>query len=337
MRIHYLSCHEVLEYDEVKLLTELGHDVFSNGAYLDPKGHITLKRPGIDKAISWTNLAPIAANAPKTSLPKELIEPFDAFIIMHTPEWVTGNWEAFKGKRVIWRSIGQSTPSIEKKLAKARSEGLEIVRYSPKEANIPNYIGGDAMIRFYKDPGQYCGWVGDTDEVVNFTQTLKARGQFVHYDEIMGAMAGFNSKVYGSGNDDLGRWNGGVVSYEKMLQILKHARVFVYAGTWPASYTLSFIEALMTGIPMVVAGKRITQPPHLEQLEFYEADEIIENGVNGFVANTVQEMREAIDKLTKDYELAKTIGAAGRKTALELFARDKIANEWQSYLSGGPK
>src|SRR5690242_423231 len=136
MKIHYLSCHEVLEYDEVKLLTELGHDVFSNGAYLDPAGHITLKRPGISKAIAWTDLAKIAADTPKTALTPDLIDPFDVIIIMHTPEFVTGNWDKIKHKRVIWRSIGQSTPATERKLERARAEGLQVVRYSPKEENI---------------------------------------------------------------------------------------------------------------------------------------------------------------------------------------------------------
>ena len=35
-KILYLSCHEVLEYDEVSLLLELGHEVFSPGAYVEP-------------------------------------------------------------------------------------------------------------------------------------------------------------------------------------------------------------------------------------------------------------------------------------------------------------
>jgi hypothetical protein len=37
-------------------------------------------------------------------------------------------------------------------LARGAPEGLEIVRYSPMERNIPGYIGEDALIRFYKDP-----------------------------------------------------------------------------------------------------------------------------------------------------------------------------------------
>jgi len=35
-KILYLSCHEILEFDEVSLLHELGHEVFSPGAYVEP-------------------------------------------------------------------------------------------------------------------------------------------------------------------------------------------------------------------------------------------------------------------------------------------------------------
>ena len=335
MKIHYLSCHEILEYDELKLLTDLGYDVFSNGAYLDPSGHVSLKRPGVDGAKKWDHLIKYATDYPRTSLPDELIEPFDAFIVMHTPDLISQNWEKIKHKRVIWRTIGQSTPSIETKLKAMRDDGLQIVRYSPKEGNLTNYLGADAIIRFYKDPDHYNGWVGNSDQVVNFTQTLKGRGSFVHYDEIMGSMVGFNSKVYGSGNEDLASFNGGQVSYEKQLDILRQARVYVYAGTWPASYTLSFIEAWMLGIPIVAIGKRLAHLPQYESIDFYEVDELIEHGKTGFIAESVGEMREYIGKLLSDYDLAQLISNNARKRAIELFGVKHIADQWRQFLEKG--
>jgi hypothetical protein len=81
---------------------------------------------------------------------------------MHIPEWIIDNWELFRGKRVIWRTIGQSTSTHEAKLLPYRNQGLQIVRYSPRETNINGYIGQDAMIRFYKDPDEYKNWQGKT-------------------------------------------------------------------------------------------------------------------------------------------------------------------------------
>lgn len=333
MTIHYLSCHEILEYDELRLLTGLGHDVFSNGAYLDPAGHVTLKRPGVPKAIKWSELIPHATSTSKTALTPELIEPFDIIMVMHTPEQIVQNWPQIRHKRVVWRSIGQSTPGIEARLKQCRDEGLEIIRYSPKEENIPGYLGFDMLIRFYKDPGQFCGWVGDSDEVINFTQTLKGRGKAVHYDEVMGAMAGFNAKVYGPGNDDLGTFNGGQVSYEKQLEIMRRARVYVYGGTWPASYTLSFIEAWMLGVPVVAIGSRLAH--NNGDLDFYEVEDLIDQGVNGFVANDVPHMRKYIEMLLSDYEMAKTISKNARQKAIEIFGMDRVAEQWIKFLQKG--
>src|SRR3990167_2610296 len=47
-KIVLLLLHSIEEYDQVRLLTELGHDVFSPGAYVDPAHPSDDKRPPID-------------------------------------------------------------------------------------------------------------------------------------------------------------------------------------------------------------------------------------------------------------------------------------------------
>ena len=333
MKIHYLSCHSILEYDEVKLLTELGYEVYSNGVYRDPKGSYTLPRPGIPNAPFSQEFFDLTALHPKTALPKELIEPFDVILSMDRPEILFHNWDNIKHKRVIWRSIGQSVSATEHMLSRMRKEGLEIIRYSPKEKNIPGYIGHDAIIRFYKDPEEFKDWNGRDIRPVNFTQTLKGRGPFCHFDEIMAALSGFHgAKVYGSGNADIGSFNGGEIPYEKMKEVLRNARVFVYGGTWPASYTLSFIEALMTGIPVIAVTKQIAHLKNHEQIDFYEVDEIIKHGENGLLASDIPTLRMWVEKVLADDVLAKKLGDAGRQTAIELFGKENIGKQWKEFL-----
>ena len=250
MKIHYISCHSVLEYDEVKLLTELGHEVFSNGAYTDPKGAYTLPRPGIPDAKYYEEWAKLARTTPKTDLPPELIEPFDVIIIMHSPNVLLENWNRIKHKRVILRTIGQNLSGNEAKLKRLVDEGLEIVRYSPKERNLTNYAGEKTLIRFYKDPVEFQGWSGVDNNVINFTQSLMGRRDFCHYDEIMPVIRHFDGKVYGTGNDDLGKYNGGELPYKLQKEAMRRSGIMIYGGTYPASYTLSFMEALMTGLPI---------------------------------------------------------------------------------------
>lgn len=334
MKIHYLSCHSVLEYDEVKLFTELGYEVFSNGAYLNPEGAYTLPRPAIEGAKYYEEYADLARVHPKTKLPDELIEPFDVIIIMHSPEVLFQNWESFKrlGKRVIWRTIGQSVASTERRVQDLRAQGLEIVRYSPKERNLANYAGDDAMIRFYKDPKEFKDWNGDDVRVVNFSQSLKGRRDFCHYDEIVQMMEGFPSMVYGTGNEDLGELNGGEMPYEKQKEIYRNARVYVYGGTWPASYTLSFMEAMMTGIPIVAVGSGFAHISRFENFDFYEIPDFIENGVNGFCFDDIPSLRNAVKQLMNNKTLATKISTNARIKAIELFGKDEIAKQWKAFL-----
>ncbi len=312
-------------------MLDLGHEVFSNGAYLDPAGHITLPRPALRGTEYYEEYADLARKHPRTQLPDELIDPFDVIIIMHAPNVVFQNWEKLKKKHVIWRSIGQSVPNTERRLAPLKAQGLKIVRYSPKERHLTDYVGEDALIRFYKDEDVYNGWRGAAGGVVNFSQSLKGRREFCHHDEIMRVIESFNGVVYGPGNEDLGAYNGGQVPYQQQLEIMREAGVMVYGGTWPAAYTLSFIEALMMGLPIVAISKTLAHLPHFEQIEFYEVDELLAE-ISGIVCDTPAAMVEATFKLLNDREHAENISTRQRELAMKHFSKAAISDQWEQFL-----
>lgn len=56
-----------------------------------------------------------------------------------------------------------------------RQQGMEIVRYSPKEKLIPGYMGEDAMIRFYKDPEEYDSWEGSKFQIMTASQSMQKK------------------------------------------------------------------------------------------------------------------------------------------------------------------
>lgn len=330
MKIHYISCHSVLEYDEVKLLTELGHDVFSNGAYLDPKGHITLPRPGIEGAKFYPEYAKLAAENPKTKLPNELIDPFDVIIVMHQPDIIINNWDSIKHKKVIWRTIGQSHVDVELRLAPMRDDGLKIIRYSNNEVSIQNYIGSDALIRFYKDENELYGWTGDTGDVISFAQSLKGRRDHCHYDEIISVISRFNGAVYGPGNDDLGSYNGGAIPYELQIKKMQDAGVMIYGGTAPASYTLSFMEALMVGLPIVAINNSMANI--IYDFPFYEVESILSE-IDGAVCSSLVEMVNKTQELLSDKNYAKSLSLRQRELAIDLFGKEKIKKQWENFLN----
>lgn len=337
MKILYLGVHEILERDELSILTELGHDAFSfQGAYMHPEGHPTLKRPGIPGMTYHPELAEEAVKYAKTKIPQEFFDRFDVIIVMHDPNIIVENWDRMKHKTVIWRSIGQSTTYVENMIRKMRYEGMKIIRMSPLEENIVGYTGSDALIRFYKDPEEWKEWNGETVRAINFTQTLKGRRVFCHHDSILQIMEGFPSLIYGSGNTDLGALDGGELPYDLMKGALRDNRVFVYGGTWPSPYTLALEEAMMTGIPIVAIGRALAEElPEVainDRYHYYELENIIENGKNGFISDNINELRQHVDELLQDYDLAKRISEQGRKTAIRLFGKEKIKSEWENFF-----
>lgn len=328
MKLLYLSCHSILEYDELKIFEELGVEFLSLGSYLDPGNPVDPIRPALK---TRTDPELIRKAPPRDKLTKEFLDNFDTVMIMHVPEWVTDNWKLFKGKRVIWRSIGQSTPSVERKLLPYRQQGLEVVRYSPRERFIEDNMGFDAMIRFYKDPTEFKDWVGGGTEIITFSQDMKHRGEYCNYDIWRQVAEGFRAKVYGPKNEELGDKNGGFLTYADMKQKMRDGRAYIYTGTQPASYTLNFIEALMTGIPIVAIGPKWANSLDIAG-QTYEIPDIIHNGVNGFWSDDIAELRKYVKALVENIPLARQVGRSGRETAINLFGKEVIKSYWKKYL-----
>lgn len=345
-RILYMSCHEILEYDELKLFSDLGHECYSLGAYTQPGGEEHRKRPPLELPYN-PHFIELALQYDRRKLHPEMLDGIDIVIIMHEPSFIgfskahdelgEGNWPLFRdfiknGGRVVWRSIGQSIPHIESKLQPWRAEGLEIVRYSPAEQTIAGNAGTDAVIRFYKDPDEFSGWTGERKQVINFTQSLKERARFAGHRVIERVMEGLPAKVYGPGNDDLGILSGGLLRFEDQLQTIREARAYLYHGTYPASYTLSFIEAMMAGVPIVAVGPKLGNGDMFPDQHTYEIPSIIQDGISGFVSDDINELRERVNSLLNDRRAAQTVSAFGRSRAIELFGKAKIKAEWAEFL-----
>ena len=331
LRMLYLSCHSILEHDELKLFTELGIDVFSHGAYLDPNAPDDPMRPGFPGK-RYDQFIELARKHPKENLPREFVEPFDIIYVLHISAWIINNWEAFKDKTVIWRSIGQSCEKDENSLRGYREGGMKIVRYSPMERVIPGYIGEDAVIRFYKDPDEYKDWNGAIPEVINVTQDLKRRAAFCGYEHFMQATEGFPRKVYGPHNENLGEVFGGFLPYEELKRAYRDSRVYFYTGTMPACYTLNFVEAYMTGIPIVAIGPELGNPSFLPGQFTYEIQDLISDGETGFVSSNIERLREKIKLLMDRRDVADRISENGRRRAIALFGKETIKKLWEDFF-----
>lgn len=344
MRILLLTAHDVAEYDDLRMLTDLGHDVFSIGAYTDPARSSGTIRPPLPDVPAHPWLAeaceakrrehegqPLQAwlegelhplvDWAKADLPGEVLEWAEVVICHHYLEpWIGAQWDRLRSKRVIWRTCGQSNARLEEHMRRLHDDGLTIVRYSPQEevafTRLGVFAGQDALIRFGKDPADYGPWTGEERVVGNVTQDMAGRGEFCGLSSWLAMARSLPTRPAGLHSERLP--NGlGALTYPDMLDYLRRVRTYYYTGTQPASYTLALMEAMLTGVPVVSMRPDAWWMPDL--FEMLTPDD------PGLLALYLHDEAAAA-------EASRTI----RAHAIELFDIATVAPQWQALLERVP-
>ena len=342
MKILYMSCHDVLEYDEIRILSQLGHDVFSTGGYINPRSPHSSIRPGLeldfnkslfDKWGHYTNLNllnNINENLCGKILHKDFVDEFDCIIVMHIQEWIDLNVDVFKNKKVILRTIGQNLELNEHSLNKHRKNNVKVIRYSPKERELVNYAGEDTLIRFLKYKSDFKNRSPDLlKNVISFGQNVYERRLYCGAKYIEYMSNRFNFKLFGPNNQNY-KFSGGHISYEEQLDELSKNSVFFYTGTYPAQYTLGFVESLMSGIPLVSIGESLLY----EGIGKYPSEVCdILSKVSSLYSNNIEEICEIVQKILQNDEYARQISDKQIKVATEMFSVEQNINLWKDFLN----
>jgi len=296
MKIFYYPCHSSLMASEVSLLKELRYEIIVGK--LDEPPDLTC----------------------------------DLYIIVHRLHWLENFHHLIKHKPILFRTIGQSHLGMEIALKKYTKSGINIVRCSPCEVNIPQYAGG-SVIRFYKDPNIWKGYTGEIKRVCGFSKKVLKRPKHVKFQEFLQITDGFARVLYGKGNEDL---NQGVIRHQEvpsseLVRTLKQNRCMLYTGTFPASYTLGFIECLMIGIPIVAIG------PELFYKGFdtkyygttYEIHQLLPKEL---CSDSILGLRQIIKNLLNKPDLAQDLSKICRNIAIKHFSKEKIKKHWIQLL-----
>lgn len=343
-RVLICLSHCVEEHDQLSLLSDLGYECASLGGYIDPAHPHEALRPGlpdvpcvrevkdaVDALGTDDNLGQAQARIPEPVL--DWLGDSGVILFHHHLHRLFGQWDHLRdfrrrGGRIIWRTVGQSVANNEAEAAPYRRDGLEVVRYSPRERHIPGYVGEDALIRFYKDPLEWRGWTGETEVVTNFTQGLARRAVWCNVGFWLDATRGLPAQPAGPESEQL---PGGLgpLPLDEMKAQLRKARAYLYTGTQPASVTLGFIEALMTGTPMISIGPKHMQifQPYGEEL--FEAHELV---LPSLWTDDPDQAGRALRELLNDHDLARYISARQRERAIETFGKQQVAAAWRAYL-----
>jgi hypothetical protein len=334
MRILYISIHEILEYDEVRLLTGLGHQVFPLG-YHHLRMPIGGMRPLVElgpEHAAWQDRFEAAGcrydvfdPIDGTVLTREFVAQFDLTIVMMNAHFAHRFAEALSVRPVVLRTIGQGLDAWEPLYAGLRSWGVRILRYAEAEASLPDFIGADATIRFYKDPADFKPWRGDNPRALSFAAAFAQRypAQFALWRE---ATEGLPMLLAGPGN------TGGIgaVSAAEQLELLAGCRAYFYCSGLELPYTLNFIEAWMAGVPLVVMDDALVPRPH----RINEIARLIRPGHDALLARSTAEARILLQGLIAEPATGGRIGAAGRQAAIAHFGRALIAEQWRGFLQG---
>lgn len=340
-RVLLCLSHSIEEHDQLDLLSSLGYEVASIGGYINPQEPHDKKRPPL-KDVPYFPEVQAAVDALGTDdnlglaqshIPEPILEWLgtDGVIIFHHylsqrlyPQWEhLAEWRA-AGGRVIWRTVGQSVENNEREAQPFRDDGLEIVRYSPREQGIPGYAGSDAMIRFWKDPKEWRGWIGDELAVINFTQHLWQREPWTNWTFWEKATRGLTRIPLGPGSEAIG--GPGELEYWRMKLILQHARCYLYTGTQPASYTLGLLEALMTGVPVVSIG-----PSHMNIFP-YGPDLYEGHLLSHAWFDDPSEAHVHLAELLSSQEYANEVSQAQRAAVIAEFGREPVGVAWRRFL-----
>lgn len=345
-RILILLSHAIEEFQQLDLLTGLGYEVASLGGYIDPRHPHSDLRPAlphvpffpvvkdaVDALGTDDNLSAAQTNIPEAIL--DWLGDDCAIILHHREERLWGQWPRLldwkrgnAGRRVIWRTVGQSVSVNEEQARPYRMAGCERVAYSPKEANIPGYTGHDALIRFWGEQVDE-PWSGHVRQVIQVTQHLRQRDPFTNWKFWDSATRDLPAVAIGPGSEDIG--GPGRVTPTAMADYLNACRAYLYTGTQPASYTLGLIEAMHAGIPVVSIGPEWMQVRYGEDghtaAEMFEGHEIAPlsfDDPNG--------AHHALRRLLDDPEYAADISRLSRGIARDLFDRDTVGAQWKAYL-----
>jgi len=107
-------------------------------------------------------------------------------------------------------------------------------------------------------------------------------------------------------------------SVDTPWELLPQADAFILPSQHE-SFGLAALEAMACGVP-VIASRAGGLP------------EVVEDGVTGLLCNVgdTDALSQALERVLSEPGLGKTMGAAGRERAVNVFSKDKIVTQWEA-------
>ncbi len=167
------------------------------------------------------------------------------------------------------------------------------------------------------DVSEYGGYTGANACALRVGNLLKERDLMMGFTTGERVLEGFDSVTLGLNPSLPGsRLSRG---FEDLKTFYRNCRVYLNCTVegYEDGYNLSMLEAMATGMP-VVAAFNSTSP--------------IEDGVNGFISNDVDSLRNGLKELLDNPELAAQMGGRARETVRQQFGIEAFLASWQEVV-----
>lgn len=170
------------------------------------------------------------------------------------------------------------------------------------------------VIEMGMDESPFLAHVGDSHTILTVGQRIAKRWDKGHCPYV--TVSNFMPlTLVGPGNEGL-PGAAGEVPPAKLIELYSHARVYFNPGP---IIGISVAEAMMAGLPIVAF-----RPINLRDL--------IVDGVNGFVVDTVDGAVIKLHRLLDDPDLALRMGREAKATARAVFGLPRFVDRWNSLL-----
>ena len=256
------------------------------------------------------------------------LKDFDWYILMETVDRTRRiEHYASMGMNVAMQCFGQETDEEDKELVPVllKRPNAHLVCYSPQV--VDRYIGKGVprsqlhMIRFgiYPEEWQPVGaWVGDLKLVLTACNSIQFRGDGCGWAQYKAVSAGLPCVLVGKDTQQVGGF--GEQTYGALKFWYSRATAYLAMGTKPAPYTMTPMEAMMAGTPLIFWDNG-----------FGIRDEEWAQGF--FITGDIQDARNYIGLLLDEKLDLLALSKKSRLTAETYFNAHRIAKEWVRFLT----
>ena len=350
MRVLLTGGHEEHEWDFYHMFRRLGHDVVQPGMY----GSYAGSRPAYEPTTTPEQFD--AQGRVYRAIWGEdgfhaLYHDDHASYLRHSPtlaefvwdrcrddiEYLAGGMDVGYGFIAAWAAVfapalpfilhlnGQFNARHDDLLAHVADTGGQVVAYAREQAEV--FDPTMPVIHFGRDPDEWCGWRGDEDTVVYACNAVLRRAEACQYDTFIRSRPPRRWVLMGKENDGLG--SHGTRSYADYQAQMRRGKAFFNLGTVPASYTLTVVEAAMTGMPVLTEDYE-----HPADCGAYAVPRLLGAGCVVYREATAHKVARFLGDGWYARRRRERIGREARAAALKHFAQPTIDAHWREFMAG---